>query len=317
MNGFLLLDKPQGLTSARVVGKVRRALGKAKTGHCGTLDELATGLLIICLGKATKLAQFVIGEDKSYDVTVRLGATSTTFDRDGELTPVPTAEAPTRAELESAIGTFIGKITQQPPTYSAIKHLGRPLYDYARKGKPVAAELREVVVHNLEILNYRYPELKLQVHCSSGTYVRSLAHDLGAALGCGAYVVELRRLSIGRHHVKNAITLASILEGAERAEDGCFPLGQVAEPTFVPTEKMLDFPTLYVEPGRESAIDHGVPIRGSDVVLAAGTKVNARDIVMLYAREGRLIAVGRSLFAGSELRQHPTEPVVEYVRVLS
>lgn len=211
-DGILLIDKPDSMTSFGVVARVRRVLSqqagkKVKVGHTGTLDPFATGLLILCIGKETKNAMSYTKLDKVYEATIRLGQTSTTGDPEGELTDVSDKQ-PTREEITAALEKFTGEITQTPPMFSAIKIGGRRAYDLARQGKEVEIPQRKVMIHNLELVDYTYPELKIRTHVSSGTYIRSLAQDIGETLGTGAYCTQLRRTKVADWDVANAQTLA-------------------------------------------------------------------------------------------------------------
>ncbi len=200
MEEIIFVDKPAGMTSFGAVARVRRILSqreghKVKVGHTGTLDPFATGLLILLAGKATKKAPELTKKDKVYEATIRLGETSTTGDPEGEITNTG-AKLPSRAEIEAIIPQFIGKIEQRPPAFSAIKINGQRAYKLARKGEAVDIPTRTVEIYSLDILDYTAPELKIRTHVSSGTYIRTLAEDIGKALGCGAYCSELRRTQI-------------------------------------------------------------------------------------------------------------------------
>ncbi len=211
-DGILLIDKPDGMTSFGVVARVRRVLSaqagkKVKIGHTGTLDPFATGLLILCVGKETKNAMGYTKLDKVYEATVRLGQTSSTGDPEGEVSDV-NDEQPSREDVEAALKKFTGEITQRPPIYSAIKVGGQRAYDLARAGKEVEIPLRQVTIHSLELVDYAYPEVKIRTHVSSGTYIRTLAEDIGKTLGTGAYCTQLRRTKVADWDVANAQSLA-------------------------------------------------------------------------------------------------------------
>jgi tRNA pseudouridine55 synthase len=209
----LVVDKPSGITSFDVVRKVRRAARVRHVGHGGTLDPLASGVLPICVGEATKLAQFLLDADKAYDVTVRLGLETDTDDADGVVTASVDASAIGEAAVREALVSFRGPQRQVPPVYSALKREGRPLYAYARAGAPITAEAREVVVHSFDLLRFGGPdEVVLAVHCSKGTYVRALARDLGRALGVGAHVTRLRRTRSGPFSLAAARPLVEVLD---------------------------------------------------------------------------------------------------------
>ena len=211
-DGIILIDKPADMTSFGVVARVRRVLSqqagkKVKVGHCGTLDPFATGLLMLCVGKECKNADTYMKHDKVYEATFRLGQTSTTGDPEGELTEVSSAQ-PTPEDIEHALAQFRGDIQQRPPIFSAIKIDGKRAYKLARDGQEVELPLRTITIHSLELVEYSYPDLKIRTHVSSGTYIRSLGVDIGAALGTGAYCSQLRRTSIAKWLVADAQTLA-------------------------------------------------------------------------------------------------------------
>ena len=207
-DGMVLVDKPAGITSFGVVARVRRRLSeklgkKAKVGHTGTLDPFATGLMIIVTGKECRNAMNYSKLDKEYEAVIRLGQTSTTGDPEGELTNISDA-IPTKEAIEAALEPFRGEITQRPPIFSAIKINGRRAYDLARKGEAVEIPERQVTVHALELIDYTYPDVRVRAHVSSGTYIRSLAEDIGKLLETGAYCSELRRTKVGEWSVENA-----------------------------------------------------------------------------------------------------------------
>lgn len=211
-DGYLLIDKPAGMTSFGVVARIRRVLSKqagkkVKVGHTGTLDPFATGLMILVIGKECKNAGHYSKLDKTYEATFRLGQISTTGDPEGELSDVADT-VPSEAEVRDVLARFSGEIQQRPPVFSAIKIDGKRAYKLARSGEEIELPLRPVTVHSLELLEYRYPELTIRTHVSSGTYVRSLAVDIGAALGTGAYCTQLRRTVVGKWRVADAKKLA-------------------------------------------------------------------------------------------------------------
>ena len=208
---ILLIDKPAGMTSFGVVARVRRVLSqqagnKVKVGHTGTLDPFATGLMIIVTGKECRNAANYSKLDKIYEATIRLGQTSSTGDPEGEISDVSDIQ-PDRAQIEAVLNKFRGEITQRPPIYSAIKINGERAYKLARKGEEVVMPTRQVTIFSLEMADYTYPNLQIRAHVSSGTYIRTLAEDIGAALGTGAYCIQLRRTKIGATRIDDAITL--------------------------------------------------------------------------------------------------------------
>ncbi|HKX73621.1 MAG TPA: tRNA pseudouridine(55) synthase TruB [Candidatus Saccharimonadales bacterium] len=209
-SGILLIDKPAGMSSFGVVARVRRQLSqeagkKVKVGHTGTLDPFATGLMIIVVGDYCKRAGEFSKLDKSYEATIRLGATSSTGDPEGEITAISDAQ-PTEAAVQAALMPFRGEIQQTPPIYSAIKIDGQRAYKLAREGKEVEMPVRTVMVHSLELSGYTYPDAKIACHVGSGTYIRTLAQDIGKALGTGAYTTQLRRTTVGRWDIAEAIS---------------------------------------------------------------------------------------------------------------
>jgi len=197
VNGILLLDKPRGITSNEALQRVKRFFKAAKAGHTGSLDPLATGLLPVCLGGATKFSSFLLDADKHYRVRVRLGITTTTADAEGEVVAQVPAGGVGERELQAALARFRGPIEQLPPMYSAVKHQGERLYKLARRGLEVERTPRSVNIHRIELGSFEPPEFEIDVHCSKGTYVRTLAADLGEALGCGGHVTGLRRTGVG------------------------------------------------------------------------------------------------------------------------
>ncbi len=209
---IILIDKPAGISSFGVVAKVRGKLKvefghKVKVGHTGTLDPFATGLLILLSGKMTKKSADFLKLDKVYEATMKLGFTSSTGDPEGEISEYlkkSPANTPSIADIKATLSNFTGTISQTPPKFSAIKINGQRAYKLARQNKDFTVPSREITIYNLEIINYDYPELKIRVHCSSGTYIRTLAEDIGIALGTGAYLTALRRLQIGNYNITTA-----------------------------------------------------------------------------------------------------------------
>lgn len=210
MEGFLLIDKPAGMTSHDVIDRLRKITGIRKIGHAGTLDPFATGLLVAGLGKATKRLSGVMHQDKEYEGVAVLSAKSDTQDLTGEITLVPGAEMPDRPALERVFSEFTGTIKQVPPMFSAKKIRGKKMYELARRGETVEREPVEVAVHELSLISYSPPEFSFRVRCGSGTYIRTLAHDIGARLGTGAYLKKLRRTAIGPHRVEQAVRLEDL-----------------------------------------------------------------------------------------------------------
>lgn len=209
MNGFLVVDKSKGISSFDVVRMLRRITGVKKIGHCGTLDPMATGVLVVAIGEATKLIEYLLGANKRYVAEVTLGGVSDTFDAEGEITEqgdvVGDLVAPSLEKIKEVLaGNFIGEIDQVPPKYSALKIAGKKAYELARSGVDVEMQSRKVFVEAIEVLEYEWPKLRMDVKCGKGTYIRSLANDLGAALGCGGYLSGLRRTEVSGFGIDDA-----------------------------------------------------------------------------------------------------------------
>lgn len=212
-DGILNLDKPRGPTSHDMVARVRRLTGVRRVGHAGTLDPLATGVLLICIGRATRVSEYLMAGRKVYRARARLGVTTDTYDAEGQVTAEVEVKA-SRAQVEAALAQFRGRIAQVPPMYSAIKRKGTPLYRLARQGVEVEREPRQVEIFRLELTEWSPPECTLEMTCSRGTYVRSLAHDLGQTLGCGAHLIGLARLASGDFRLEEAVTLEEFAQAA-------------------------------------------------------------------------------------------------------
>lgn len=210
MFGLLNLDKPAGLTSRDVVNRVQRLLRPARVGHAGTLDPIATGVLIVCVGPATRLVPYLHRFSKTYVAQFLLGVTSETHDVEAELQPLPDARTVSAADVESALPQFRGRILQTPPAHSAVKVQGRPAYKLARRGELLELPPREIEIHRLELRDFTPRQMTLEVECSSGTYIRALGRDLGQMLGCGAVMSQLRRTAIGPFAVETALPVPQL-----------------------------------------------------------------------------------------------------------
>jgi len=250
-SGVLVIDKPSGWSSFDVVARVRRLCGVKRVGHAGTLDPLATGVLPVCLGSATRLVEFLAEAGKEYEATVRLGATSVTYDAEGPITP-GTGDLPDAAAVTAALAAFRGPQQQLPPMYSAVQQGGRRLYDLARAGVEVERRPRPVHIYRLELLDYALPDAHLVVECSKGTYIRTLAHDLGAALGCGAYLAALRRTRHGPFGLAAAVT-PDDLAAAVAAGD----LARLLQP---PDVLVADWPRHDVDAATAQRLAQGRPL---------------------------------------------------------
>lgn len=278
-DGVLVVDKPDGPTSQRVVTIVKRSLGVRKAGHTGTLDPFATGVLPVCLGRATKLATWLTGSDKTYRARMRLGVTTDTLDRTGTVTGERDATGVSRDALEAALASFRGIIQQVPPMYSAVKIDGKRLYEHARKGREVKREPREVTIHELELEALEGVTAVVRVVCSKGTYVRTLVADLGEALGVGAHVLELRRTASGDFAESLSVPLEVVRSSPEEARAHLIGLDEVP----------LPMPSVSVDPAIAERVGHGAPIRLPD---APEGPFAVRDA------EGRLLAVAERADGG-------------------
>ncbi len=212
MSGLLVVDKPLGWSSMDVVRKVRDAAGFVKTGHGGTLDPLATGVVICCIGSATKAVERLMGMPKVYDTKIDLSAFTKTDDAEAEREEVEVSTPPSEEQVRAALETFVGEIEQVPPLYSAVHVDGKRAYKLARQGETVELEARTVRIDSIELLEYDFPHLRVLVHCGKGVYVRSLARDLGKALGTGGYLTGLRRTAVGPYTVEQAVTAERLLQ---------------------------------------------------------------------------------------------------------
>lgn len=209
VGGILNIDKAEGMTSHDVVSQMRRLSGIRRIGHTGTLDPLATGVLLLCIGRATRLSEYLLGRNKRYKAAIRLGQETNTYDAEGEIVAEKPVEV-SKETIEAALDSFRGSISQVPPMFSAVKKDGKPLYVLARQGVEIERPSREVTIYNLELLDWQPPYLRLDVTCSSGTYIRSLAHDLGQQLGCGGHITALRRTAVDNFTVEEAVTLETL-----------------------------------------------------------------------------------------------------------
>lgn len=254
-DGVLLLDKPVGYTSNQALQAAKRLLNACKAGHTGSLDPIATGLLPLCFGEATKLSQFLIDADKRYRAVFRLGVATTTHDAEGEVVATRPVNV-RRAEIQAVLRAFIGEIEQVPPMYSAIKLAGRPLYELARAGVEVSRAPRRVTIHAIGMLAFEGDRLELEVACSKGTYIRSLAHDLGERLGCGAHVAELRRLAVGGLSVERAVSLGALEALADPSARAQHLLAPDEVLTAIPEVKLTALATHYLCQGQPVSARH-------------------------------------------------------------
>lgn len=285
VEGFLIVDKPGGITSHDVVARIRKRLHRnAKVGHAGTLDPMATGVLIICVGQATRLAEWVTNENKRYQAEITLGIETATYDALGDIVaekPVTIAQR----DVEVALNLFRGTVVQRPPAFSAIKVDGERLYKLARRGEEVEAPERTITIESLQLLSCDLPRVSIDVMCSKGTYIRSIAHDLGVALGTGGHLSGLRRLSSGRFKIEDAHPLDEILTAIEEKtiESWVLPLA----------DGVHEMARLMVDPGVAAELRFGRPWHLNDRGLEPTTVDRHRDGMLARAHDDadRLVAV--------------------------
>ena len=280
LDGVLLFDKPLEISSNDALQKIRRLFQAKKAGHTGTLDPLATGLLPICFGEATKFSNALLDADKTYRALLRLGQTTTTGDAEGEITAEHPVEVQ-QSDVDAVLAKFRGEIQQLPPMHSALKHQGKPLYEYIRKGETVERELRNVVIHELVLNSFSGNEMDITVRCSKGTYIRTLAEDIGAALGCGAHLIGLRRTAIAHFDLRDSHSWPQ-LEAMNVAErDACV----------LPLDSLLpDMPRLQLDAAQIKRLAQGQRL-GLDTGLPDG-------MVSLHGPQG---FIGTGLLLGRRL----------------
>jgi tRNA pseudouridine55 synthase len=283
LSGVLLVDKPVGPTSHDVVGRLRRLAGQRRVGHVGTLDPMASGLLVACLGRATRVAQFLVGLDKIYEGAIELGAVSSTYDAEGAIArtglPLPDAVA-----VAQAMAAQLGERMQLPPPYSAIKVKGKKLYEYARAGQEVPIKPRWVRIHRFDLIAYDPPLATFEAKVGSGAYIRSMAHDLGAALGCGACLTRLRRTRVGGFDVQDACALDDL-----EAEPG------LLEARLLAIEEALGhLPKLALRAEAEAALMHGRAFATADVLECDGIPCLGRPMLVIDAT-GRAMAIAEPM----------------------
>lgn len=277
--GLLLVDKPVGPTSHHIVHRVRLGSGVRKVGHAGTLDPRASGLLVLCLGPATRLSEYISTSSKCYQAVVRFGASTRSYDSDGEVVS-RSSDIPTRAQIEAALPSFTGEISQVPPPFSALKVSGQRAYDLARAGKDVDLEPRLITIYGLRLQDYQPPDLALEVESSAGTYIRSLAHDLGARLGCGGYLAALRRTRVGPFSLEQAVST----EQLERA----FRDGTWREHLRAASEALPGFAHVSLTPEQVDRVKRGhrIPAGPGSSGMACGVDPDGSLVAVLQAVDG-------------------------------
>lgn len=285
ISGVVLLDKPLGLSSNQAMQRVKHLYQAEKAGHTGSLDLLATGLLPICLGEATKFANFLLDADKSYLATVKLGITTTSADAEGEVIAQKPVNV-TLQQVESVLHQFIGDIEQTPPIYSALKVDGKPLYAYARAGQEVEIKSRYVSIHQIHLEHFEADELVFTVTCSKGTYIRTLAQDIGAKLGCGAHLKGLRRLTSGTFDLQDALPLEVLSElSLEELDAKLLPIDI----------KIQHLPKLTLNAEQTDIIQHGQAIKPNQEIIF-------NEFIRLYDMSGEFIGLAQKQADG---KLHP------------
>ena len=277
INGILNVNKPEGMTSFKVVAQLKRLTGEKHVGHTGTLDPIATGVLPICFGQATLVTQFIMHGSKIYLAEIELGTATATFDREGTVTHRGDPANITITQIEKNLASFYGTIQQVPPAYSALKYQGKRYYELARAGVPFQITPRQVHISNIELIDYKMPVVTIKVECSKGTYIRSLAHDLGEKLGCYANLRNLTRLRYGDFCIEDTLGLSQIEQAIEQGtwQDHLYPIDS----------PLLNFKAAIVDKKGESAIRNGQSLPLGEKHLPSDEYCRA------YNQEGQLIAI--------------------------
>ncbi|MDF4627257.1 tRNA pseudouridine(55) synthase TruB [Vibrio parahaemolyticus] len=261
INGVILLDKPTGISSNDALQKVKRIYFAEKAGHTGALDPLATGMLPICLGEATKFSQFLLDSDKRYRVIAKLGERTNTSDSDGEVVETRPVDV-TLEKLEASIEKFRGESDQVPSMFSALKYQGKPMYEYARKGIEVPRESRKITVYEIVLHRFEGDEVEMEVHCSKGTYIRTIVDDLGEMLGCGAHVTMLRRTAVAKYPYEKMVTLEQLNELLEQAHREEIAPRELLDSLLMPMDTAVeDLPEVNLIPELADMVQHGQPVQ--------------------------------------------------------
>lgn len=309
IDGVLLIDKPLHCSSHDVVDTLRRITRQRRIGHAGTLDPLAEGLLVVCLGRATKIVRFLTGFEKTYQAEVCLGRTSVTYDAEGVDLELPANPIPdlSRTDIESVLSRFEGLITQRIPAYSAVRVNGEPLYKKARRGEEVAPLTREVTISDLRLLDLALPYLHIEVTCSSGTYIRTLADDIGRELGCGAYLSGLKRTRVGHLHLSDALTL----DQADAAMTDA-----ALDDHLLNYADALPYPAIRVtEAFRPHVIEGRTP--GHDDINGHDGEFASQDTILMKSEDGAVLAIGQAGVDSAALAEPTDNRLFDYIRVLN
>ena len=290
VSGVLVVDKPTGMTSHDVVQVVRRGTGIRRAGHTGTLDPRASGVLVILLGPAVRLSEFVSASDKRYQATIRVGSSTDTYDSEGTITDQTSDIDVSEEQFNEILQQFTGEIEQVPPPYSAVKVKGRKAYEMARRGEEVELKPRIINVYSLEVLEWDPPESVIDVYCSSGTYVRSLANDIGKALGTGAYLVGLRRTKSGRFTLRDAVPLRILREA--------FEAGEWYNYLIPAAEALADWPMVELDADQMEFVRHGhrIPAESGQTGWARGVSEQGDLVALMEVDEDTLEWQPRKVF---------------------
>ena len=299
MDGILNINKPQGLSSYGVVARVKRLTGEQRVGHAGTLDPLASGVLPVCLGRGTRVIQFLYQAHKVYRAQIRLGLATDTYDAAGRVIQRGNPSSVSRRKLESALEPFRGLIRQVPPMYSAVKHKGKRLYELARAGITVERKSRLAEIYSLELLEFKSPVITIEVECGKGTYIRSLAHDLGQSLGCGAHLESLVRLRYGNFDINDAVSLPQF-------EADCH-LDCWRHFVYSLDTALLQWPVIVVGEDSERFVTNGRPLPLNAGELPKESSFSR--FLRVYGQDGRFLAMMR--FRADSGRWHPVKVFVD------
>jgi len=308
-NGILLLNKRPDISSHQAVLEVRQIIKQRRVGHTGTLDPKAQGLIVVCIGRATKIVQFISDFDKSYEAEIILGKTSTTYDGEGTIRDNMPKSVPEYSlkQFQSVLDEFIGRRTQKVPAFSAVRVNGNRLYEFARAGIEVELPVREIEIKSIEAINYEYPKLTFRVNCTKGTYIRSLASDFGEKLECGAYLSNLKRSSIGSLKLEDALQINEVGELHEK--------GQLTE-KLLRFDDVLDFSGILVSNEFRERVLDGLELKPADVLGTVGEFAEG-DRILLKDQEGTPLAIGRAEVASSKIRLGESDKIFTYTRVLN
>ncbi len=307
LKGGLVLNKPTGITSHDTLDKLRNILPNISIGHTGTLDPQASGVLLVLLGQATKIASFIDGWDKEYLAKVKLGLKTDTYDLEGKVLEAVEQLQVTEKTVRETVESLVGEVSQTPPPFSAIKYKGKKLYEYARAGVEIKPETRKVSIRRMEIIDLNLPETFLRISCSKGTYIRSIAHEMGEKLGCGAVLAGLTRTKVGRYGIEQALTLQQIEEIHQRNEisDYIIPISEILE----------DLPQIRVKKGSEEKVKNGAELKRE--YLVSFDNFQAGESVRVQNTSSEVLALGKFSISSKQLDQSAYPKIFKYLRVLN